>query len=171
MKWINTQELISILKRFPNSQVEVSVYLGCSLASSHLWMYSTEENRFLHTIGSNIKSYSEVELFRLYNSQHWKIKSFFFLRNDHEKQIAFRLIEELGIFGRLEDIITESELDNVRICEHCHHLMDEGWLVEDSRTFCSDECLQSAYSNINISELKTYSLDVKCWAYWTKWED
>ena len=171
MKWINTQELVSILQRFPNEQVEASAYLGRSLSSIYQWSYSTEEKCFLCTIGSKFKKHSKVELFRLYGSQHWNVKTSFFLRDDYEECIAVRLVEELGILGHLEDIISESELDNVRVCEHCHHLMDEGWLVDDSRTFCSDECLRSAYSDIDISKLQTHSLDIKCRAYWTKWEE
>lgn len=171
MKWLNTKELLSILQRFPNEQIAASAYLGYGLSSFCQWSYSTEEKRFLRTIGTQFKTYSKVEMFRLYGNQHWKVKSSFFLRDDYEERIAVRLVEELGILGHLEDIISESELDNVRVCERCHHLMDEGWLVDDSRTFCSDECLQSAYHNIDISELRSRSLDVNCRAYWTKWEE
>lgn len=170
MKWINIQELVSILQRFPNERVEASVYLSCGLSSTHIWSYSTKKKCFQCTIGTKSKTYSKVELFRLYGNQHWKAKPSFFLRDDHEKSIAVRLVEELGILGCLEDIISESELDNIRVCEHCNHLMDEGWLVDDSRTFCSDECLRCAYPDIDISELQTRSLDINCRAYWTKWE-
>lgn len=169
MKWINTQELVSMLKLFPNAQVEASAYLGCSLASTHLWKYSASENCFLHTIGAKSKPYSESELLRLYSNQHWKVKPFFFLKDDQEKQIAVRLVEELVMLGHLEDIITECELENVRLCEYCHHLMNEGWLVDDIRTFCSDKCLRSA--GIVISEQQSHSLETNSLAYWTKWED
>lgn len=171
MKWINTQELVSILQRFPNEQIEASAYLCCGLSSYHLWSYSIDEKRFLHTIGTKSKTYSKVELFRLYSYQYWKVKPAVFLRNDHEKSIAVRLVEELGILGCLENIILDREIDNVRVCEHCHHLMDEGWLVDDSRTFCSSECLRSTCPDIDISESQTHSLDVNCRAYWTKWEE
>lgn len=171
MKWINTQELVSILKRFSSKQIEVSVYLGYNLTSAHCWEYSPSTDCFVHYIGTTSKSYSETELFRLYCNQHWKVKPFFFLKDNQEKQLAVRLVEELVMLGHLDDIIGEHEIGNVRICEHCHHLMDEGWLVDDIRTFCSNECLQNEYPNINISELKAHALDVKCWAYWTKWEE
>lgn len=170
MKWMNTQELVSILKRFPNEQVEASAYPGGNLASAHLWQYSASEKCFLHTIGAESKSYSESELLRLYGDQYWKVKPFF-LRDDQEKQIALRLVEELGMLGRLEDIIEECELENVRVCEHCHHLMSEGWLVDDIRTFCSDKCLRNACSDIDVSALQTDSQETDCLAYWTKWED
>ena len=158
MKWMNTQELVSILQRFPDENVEACAYLGCDVSSSCLWSYSTEKNVFFYTT-------------RTYGSWHWNLKPSFFLRDDHEKKIAVRLVEELGILGYLEDIILESELNNVRVCEQCHHLMVEGWLVDDIRTFCSDECLRNAYPDINISELETCSIDDSCWGYWTKWEE
>ena len=46
MKWINTQELVSILKRFPNKQIDSLAYLGNNVTSAHRWEYSTELNGF-----------------------------------------------------------------------------------------------------------------------------
>jgi len=171
MKWINTQELISILKQFPNQQISISAYLGHSVASVHCWEYSTSTKCFMHHIGTASKSYSETEMLQLYCSQHWKVKPFFCLRDNHEKQLAVRMVEELVMLGHLDDIISEYEIDNVRICEQCHHLMNEGWLVDDIRTFCSDECLLRTYPNIKISELQAHSLSSNSFAYWTKWEE
>ena len=171
MKWINTQEFISILKLFPNQQITVSAYLGHSVTSVHCWEYSTSTKCFIHHIRTAYKSYSETELLRLYSNQHWKVKAFFCLRDSHEKQLAIRMVEELVMRGCLDDIISEYEIDNVRVCEHCHHLMDEGWLVDNIRTFCSDECLQSAFPDAKISEMRKLSLDTDSWAYWTKWEE
>lgn len=170
MKWIKTQELVSLLKRFPNKQIKISAYLGYNITSVHRWEYSQNMNAFIHHIGTLSKLYSEIEIFRLYHNQHWKVRPFFFLMNNHEKQLAVQLVEELIILGCLDDIIEENEIDDVRICEHCHHLMDEGWLVDDIRTFCSDECLLCTFPNISISELKAQSLNANCLAYWTKWE-
>lgn len=168
---MNTQELASMLKRFPNEQVEASAYLGYGLTSSHLWTYSADSKCFLHTIGAKAKSYTEAELRRLYSNQFWKVKPFFFLEDGQEKQLAVLLIEELGMLGLLEDIISEYEIEDVRICEHCHHLMNEGWLVDDIRTFCSDKCLQSAFPDIAVSGLRSHPQDENCRAYWTRWED
>lgn len=171
MKWMNTQEFVSMLKRFPNKRIEVSSYLGSSIASIHCWEYSQNTKGFIHHIGTTYKYYSETELIRLYSSQHWKVKPFFSLKDNQEKRLAVRMIEELIMLGHLDDIISEYEIDNVRVCEHCHHLMIEGWLVDDIRTFCSDECLLYESPNICISELNAHSLDADCLAYWTKWEE
>ena len=171
MKWINTQELAFILKRFPNDQIEASAYLSYSDISAHCWEYSSNINGYIHHIGTASKSYSEAELLRLYNGQYWKVKPFFSLKDNHEKQLAVRMIEELIMLGHLDDIISEYDIGDVRICEHCHHLMDEGWLVDDILTFCSNECLLQAYPNTNLSDLQSHALDADCLAYWTKWED
>ncbi len=170
MKWMNTQELVSLLKRFPNKRIETSACLGYSVASAHCWEYSPERKRFIRHIGTASKSYSETGMFRLYNNRHWKVKHFFSLKGNHEKQLAIQLVEELAMLGCLDDIIGECEIDNVRICGHCHHLMNEGWLVDDISAFCSDKCLLYAYPNICISELKAHTADDDCLAYWTKWE-
>ncbi len=169
MKWINTHQLVAILKRFPNEQVETSAYLGCGIISPYLWKYN--KKCFLLTIGAKSKSFFEDELVRLYSNQYWKVKPFFYLKDDQERQLAIQLVEELEILGHLEDIIIECEIDKVRICEHCHRLMNEGWLVDDIRTFCSDKCLRNAYPDIVISDLQAHLLEHNCMAYWTKWEE
>lgn len=170
MKWMNTKELVSLLKRFPNEEVEVVDYQDGSLASAHFGMDTDGAKRFRLTLDGETRTYSEAEVLRSYGNRYWKIVSSLFLRSEHESQIALRMVEELGLLGRLDDIITEHELDNVRVCEHCHRLMDEGWLVDDIRTFCSDECLQSAFPGFRLSALRDDSHD-ECFAYWTKWEE
>lgn len=170
MKWMNTPELVSILKRFPNKRIEVSAYLGYGIASAYCWEYSPETKSIVQHVGTASKSCSETEMCRLYNNQHWRVKPFFSLKDDHEKQLAIQLVEELAVLGCLDDILSEYEIDNVRVCEHCHHLLDEGWLVDDIRTFCSDECLLHVFPNLCVSEVKAHSVDADSWAYWTKWE-
>ena len=170
MKWMNTQELVSLLKRFPNEVVEMVDYQGGSHATAFFEMDADGAKRFRLTLDGETRTYSEAGELRSYGNRYWKIVSSLFLRSEHERQIALRMVEELGLLGRLDDIITEHELDNVRVCEHCHRLMDEGWLVDDARTFCSDECLQSAFPDIRLSALRDDSLDESL-AYWTKWEE
>ena len=164
MKWINTQELASMLKRFPGQPIEASSYLGPHVSSAHRWEYSPDTDCFIRHIETSSKPYTATELFRLYGGQHWKVKPFFSLRDGHERRLAVRMVEELAVLGHLDDIIGEYGLGNVRVCEHCHHPMDEGWLVDDIRTFCSDECLLHACPDIDISAADSP-------AYWTKWEE
>ena len=56
--------------------------------------------------------------------------------------------------GHMEEIILEYEVEDVRLCEHCHRLMDEGWLVGGMQTFCSDDCLKSSFPDVDVEELK-----------------
>lgn len=46
MKWINTKELVSLLKRFPNEEVEVVDYQDGSLASALFGMKADGEKCF-----------------------------------------------------------------------------------------------------------------------------
>lgn len=46
MKWMNTKELVSLLKRFPNEEVEVVDYQDGSLASAHFGMKADVRNAF-----------------------------------------------------------------------------------------------------------------------------
>ncbi len=170
MKWISTQELVSMLKRFPNKRIEASAYLGHSVGSAYCWEYSINTNHFMLNIGTTAQSFTETEMFRLYGHLHWNVKPFFSLRNGHEKKLANRLVEELVMLGCLEDIICENAIDDIRVCEHCLHLMNEGWLVDDSRTFCSNKCLLSTFPHVCISELQTNATDDNSSAYWTVWE-
>ncbi len=169
MKWIDTQELVSLLKRFPNEPIEASAYLDRSVASVHNWKYSSSQDNFLCQVGSSSISCSEVELLRLYKRHFWKITRFFSLRDAPERKLAVRMVEELIMLGHLDDIITDYEIDNVRVCEHCHHLMNEGWIVNDARTFCSDECLLSACPEYNDGNLQEMAGGDSL--YWTAWED
>lgn len=46
MKWMNTKELVSLLKRFPNEEVKVVDYQDGSLASAHFGMKADGEKCF-----------------------------------------------------------------------------------------------------------------------------
>lgn len=54
----------------------------------------------------------------------------------------------------------------MRICESCNKEMINGYCVQDSEYYCSDECLHSAYSPEEYEELCEEDL-----AYWTQWEE
>ena len=43
-----------------------------------------------------------------------------------------------------ESIIDSNGLKNIRVCEHCGAPMNEGYLVNDMWTFCSEECTRAA---------------------------
>lgn len=163
-------EVSLLAQAIPDKRIAVFAYPGGS-GSSQSWEYSLNSDGFMHHLGATSLSYSETELFRLYRHQHWKVKPFFTLKDNRERRIAIRLVEELVMLGHLDELISEYEINHVRTCEHCHHLMDEGWLVDEIRTFCSDECLLRACPNMNMQDLQAHSSDVDSLAYWPKWED
>lgn len=103
MKWMNTKELVSLLKRFPNEEVEVVDYQDGSLASALFGMKADGEKCFRLTWDGETNTYSEAGVLSSYGNRYWKIVSSLFLRSEHERQIALRMVEELwfaGVFGR-----------------------------------------------------------------------
>ena len=54
----------------------------------------------------------------------------------------------------------------MRICEVCNKEMINGYCVQDSEYFCSDECLHTNYSPEEYYELCEADS-----AYWTQWEE
>lgn len=56
--------------------------------------------------------------------------------------MAKHLIENFiaGKPGSKEELIDAWELDTIRICEYCGMPMFEGYLVNDSETYCSEKC-------------------------------
>lgn len=56
MKWMNTKELVSLLKRFPNEEVEVVDYQDGSLASALFGMKADGEKCFRLTWGRGDKN-------------------------------------------------------------------------------------------------------------------
>ena len=55
-----------------------------------------------------------------------------------------------------------------RYCTMCGSKMDEGYIIEDEY-YCSDECLEKKYSNLEIKEL--HLGDENSENYWTEWEE
>lgn len=53
----------------------------------------------------------------------------------------------------------------MRKCDACHKDMIEGYCIQDSEYFCSDDCLHSAYSPEEYDELNQEDL-----GYWTSWD-
>lgn len=170
MNWITTQEFISMLKRFPEKQIEVSLYLGRGIRSTHWWEYHKKEKMFWRSTGNGDSLYTENEILRYFGNQRWKPLPFFFLNSDNSKRLALRLVEELISYDHLEEVISEHELDNVRECSHCHQLMEEGWIVADFGQYCSDNCLQEVFPRLDMEEVKRNAGEEKASIYWTKWE-
>ncbi len=41
----------------------------------------------------------------------------------------------------LQEIIDDYQIENVRICEHCHKPHIQGFILNESENFCSKRCL------------------------------
>lgn len=54
----------------------------------------------------------------------------------------------------------------MRICDVCNKEMINGYCVQDSEYFCSDECLHTTYSPKEYEGLCEEDS-----AYWTQWEE
>lgn len=171
MKWIKTQELISILRRFPDTEIEVSLRLNYNLVSTYWWKYSTNKQCLVRITNSYNDYYTEKTVTNRYGDCFWKVTPFFFLQSNEEKQLAIRFFEELNSLGLIEDIISAYDINSLRICEQCHRPMNEGWLINDIETFCSDHCLNCAHPEIDLDTLKALAAEDGSLGYWTKWEE
>lgn len=60
----------------------------------------------------------------------------------------------------------QEKLEDLRRCDICGKVMNEGFLIDDNEYFCSEECLHKKYSEEEYLEM--YKNDV---AYWTEWEE
>ncbi len=114
--------------------------------------------------------FTDSELYLTYDQQHWKVSPFFHLRGEKERHLAIGLVEELITLGALDDILSDYCVEDLRLCEHCHQPMREGWLADDIRPFCSDRCLLSAYPDALIDGEQAFE-GGNDFAYWTAWED
>lgn len=90
------------------------------------------------------------------------------MSNQHN--LEHLLVSELRKRGALEDVICEYEIESVRECSHCRRLMNEGWMYEGYKTYCSDECLMAAHPEVKLAELKHRAAKEHTETYWTAWE-
>lgn len=90
---------------------------------------------------------------------------------DEAKQICNAFIEYPYL---RQGIIDNNDLNTIRVCERCGKPMYEGYLVEDVRTYCSDECVLAKESWIDdVNDLRgqlTFIDDEDSIIIWTKWE-
>lgn len=92
--------------------------------------------------------------------------------NEEAEQICKSFIEYPAL---RESIIERDELDSIRICEHCGAPMNEGYLVNDFDTYCSEECARAATAEMGWTKeqfeqhLANADNEDSC-VYWTQWE-
>lgn len=171
MEWISTTEFIEMLKRFPNTKIRARRYLGSSIVSMHLWEYCKEQDKFCYHLDGKMKQLTERDFLRKFASEFWLPEQFFFLDDEKQKSLAVHLVEHLTMTGNLHWIVCECRVTFLRICDHCHKLINEGWMCGDTYHYCSDECLLAENPGITQVEFDKLVADDNSEIYWTEWED
>lgn len=68
-----------------------------------------------------------------------------------------------------EDYLLEHEIDQLRICDECGKLMEEGYCIcGGNEHYCSDECLHKHYSEATYRKM---SSEEDSNSYYTKWNE
>lgn len=171
MEWISSSKFVEMLKRFPNIKIEARRYLSSSVASMHVWEYSSKSGKFFYHLDGKTKQLTEIGFLRKFASDHWRPEPFFILNDEKQKSLAIHLVEYLIMTGNLDWIICDCDVQFLRQCDHCHCLMNEGWLCGDTYHYCSDECLLAENPGITQEELNNLGVDDNSIIYWTEWED
>lgn len=171
MEWISSTDFIKMLKRFPNTKINARRYLCSLLASMHTWEYQSDLNSFFCHLNGKTTKVTERQFLKQFASDHWRPEQFFFLKSEEQKALAVRLVEHLIMTGSLDWIICDCNVNFLRQCDHCHKLMDEGWMCGETYHYCSDECLLAENPGITQAELDNLVVDDDSDIYWTEWED
>lgn len=100
------------------------------------------------------------------------------VRKGHSEDEAAQICRSFIEYPSLrESIIERNDLDSIRICEHCGAPMNEGYLVNDMWTFCSEECARAAllspeggWTEETFNEHLAHADEEDSVIYWTQWE-
>lgn len=171
MEWISSTELIEMLKRFPNTRIEAKRYTFGAEHTLFSWEYRKESSKFCYHLDGKTKQLTERGFLRKHRSDLWRPEQFFFLEDEKQKSLAVHLVEHLTMTGNLDWIISDCDVNFLRQCDHCHKLMNEGWMCGDTYHYCSDECLLAENSGITQEDLDNLVVDDDSDIYWTEWED
>ena len=100
------------------------------------------------------------------------------IRKGHSEDEAEQICKSFIEYPALrESIIERNELDSIRVCEHCGAPMNEGYLVNDFNTYCSEECAKAAllspeggWTEETFNEHLAHADEEDSVIYWTQWE-
>ena len=100
------------------------------------------------------------------------------VRKGHSEDEAAQICRSFIEYPALrESSIERNDLDSIRICEHCGAPMNEGYLVNDMWTFCSEECARAAllspeygWTEETFNEHLAHADEEDSVIYWTQWE-
>lgn len=171
MEWISSTEFIEMLKRFPDTEIEAKRYTFGAEHTLYSWEYRKESSKFCYRLDGKTKQLTERGFLRKFSSDHWRPEQFFFLDDEKQKSLAVHLVEHLTMTGNLDWILCDCNVTFLRKCDHCHKLMNEGWMCGETYHYCSDECLLAENPGITQEELDNLVVDDDSDIYWTEWED
>ena len=171
MEWISSTEFIEMLKRFPNTKIEATLYVIGAEHEHYSWEYRKESGKFCYHLDGKTRQLTERGFLRKFRSDHWRPEQFFYLEDEKQKLLAVHLVEHLTMTGNLDWIICDCNVTFLRKCDHCHKLMNEGWMCGETYHFCSDECLLAENPGITREELDNLVADDDSDIYWTEWEE
>ena len=100
------------------------------------------------------------------------------VRKGHSEDEAEQICKSFIEYPSLrESIIERNDLDSIRICEHCGAPMNEGYLVNEMWTFCSEECARAAllspeygWTEETFNNHLAHADEEDSVIYWTQWE-
>ena len=100
------------------------------------------------------------------------------VRKGHSEDEAEQLCKSFIEYPALrESIIERNDLESIRICEHCGAPINEGYLVNDFNTYCSEECARAAllspeggWTEETFNEHLAHADEEDSVIYWTQWE-
>ena len=171
MEWISSTELMEMLRRFPDTEIEAKRYTLRAEHTLYSWEYRKESSKFCYQLDGKTKQLTERGFLRKFRSDHWRPEQFFFLDDEKQKSLAVHLVEHLTMTGNLDWILCECDVTFLRKCDHCHKLMNEGWMCGETYHYCSDECLLAENPGITQEDLDNLVADDDSDIYWTEWED
>lgn len=125
----------------------------------------------------NIFRFSEVPSTQMQGYINSTVKNEL-VRKGHSEDEAEQICKSFIEYPTLrESIIERNELDSIRICEHCGAPMNEGYLVNDFNTYCSEKCAKAAllspeggWTEEIFNEHLVHADKEDSVIYWTKWE-
>ena len=171
MERVSSTELMEMLRRFPDTEIEAKRYTLRAEHTLFSWEYRKESRKFCYQLDGKTKQLTERGFLRKFRSDHWRPEQFFFLDDEKQKSLAVHLVEHLTMTGNLDWILCECDVTFLRKCDHCHKLMNEGWMCGETYHYCSDECLLAENPGITQEDLDNLVADDDSDIHWTEWED
>lgn len=82
------------------------------------------------------------------------------------------LLEGLSIYGK-EDYLLENNIEELRVCENCGKLIENGYVIFGCEQYCLNKCLQEMVEkgclDNSIFEIIEKAQDDNVVSYWTAW--